>query len=297
MIGIDWNLARSFLAVGETGSLSAAARALQSSQPTIGRHVDDLERALGVRLFLRGPRGYELTDQGAALLVQARAAGEHMDALSRLALGAGETMAGPVRVTASEVIAAFVLPRILARLGEAEPAIEVEIVATNQVENLLRRDADIAVRMARPAQSELVARRLPDIPLRACAATAYLNRKGRPQKIADLLDHDLIGFDRDDSIIKGFAAHGIAVERNRFRFRTDNQIVLWEAVRAGNGISFAQAPLIDADPAVEALLPELQLPSLPMWLAMHRDVRTSPRIRRVADFLADGLLRYAGAQR
>lgn len=290
---IDWNLIRSFIAVAEAGSLSAAARRLSASQPTLGRHVAELEQALGVILFRRGRRGYEMTDAGQTLLDRGRRMAEDAAAFSRLALGATEKIAGTVRITASEIVAAYVLPSLLAELAVAEPEIEVEVVASNLVDNLLRRDADIAVRMVRPNQADLVARKIAELPLCACAARSYLDRRGRPARAADLLDHDLVGFDRGDDIIRGFAALGVDTDRHAFRFRSDNQIVLWQAIRAGNGIGFAQRGLARSDPDIETLLPDLTVPALPMWLAMHEDVRTSPRIRRVADHLYDGLRRYA----
>lgn len=296
MAEFDWNLIKSFVAVAETGSLSAAARRLEASQPTLGRHIAELEQALGVTLFRRGRRGYELTEAGSTLYERGRAVSEQANAFSLLALGSVEAIEGTVRIAASEVVAACVLPQMMARLGEEEPGIEVEIVASNQVENLLRRDADIAIRMVRPAQNELVARKVTDIPLCLCAAKSYLDRRGRPAKPGDLADHSLIGFDRSDEIIRGFTAYGIPVGRSHFRFRTDNQIVLWEAVRAGNGVGIGQEPLANRNPDLEKLLPDVPLPVLPVWLAMHRDVRTSMRIRRVADFLHEELKRYsAGA--
>lgn len=292
----DWNLIKSFVAVAETGSLSAAARRLASSQPTVGRHVAELEQGLDVTLFRRGRRGYLLTEAGAALFERGKAVSEHATAFSRLALGTVEAIEGTVRIAASEVVAACVLPDMLARLGAEEPGIEVEIVASNHVENLLRRDADIAIRMVEPAQQELIARKVTDIALTMCAASAYLDRRGRPGEANDLADHDLVGFDRNDDIVRGFSAMGLRLDRSAFRFRCDNQIVYWEAVRAGNGIGIAQAPLVRREPLVEALLPGLPLPVLPVWLAMHRDVRTSLRLRRVADFLYEELKRYsAGA--
>lgn len=292
----DWNLIKSFVTVAETGSLSGAARRLVASQPTLGRHIAELEQALGVTLFRRGRRGYELTEAGSALYERGRAVGEQANAFSLLALGSVEAIEGTVRIAASEVVAAYVLPQMMSRLGEEEPGIEVEIVASNQVENLLRRDADIAIRMVRPAQNELVSRKVTDIALCLCAAKSYLDRHGRPEKPTDLADHALVGFDRSDEIIRGLTTFGIAVGRSNFRFRTDNQIVLWEAVRAGNGIGIGQEPLANRDPDLEKLLPEVPLPVLPVWLAMHRDVRTSMRIRRVADFLHEELKRYsAGA--
>ncbi|RWP84822.1 MAG: LysR family transcriptional regulator [Mesorhizobium sp.] len=296
MTEIDWNLIKSFVAVAESGSLSAAARKLSASQPTLGRHIGELERALGVTLFRRGRHGYELTEAGSTLFERGKAVSEQASAFSLLALGSVEAIEGTVRIAASEVVAAYLLPEMTMRLGIEEPGIEVEIVASNQVENLLRRDADIAIRMVKPAQNELMARRVCDIELCACAAKSYLDRRGRPLKPADLVDHDLVGFDRGDEIIRGFTQHGIPVTRSSFRFRADNQIVLWEAVRAGNGIGLGQEPLADRDPLIEKVLPDLPLPVLPVWLAMHRDVRTSVRIRRVVDFLHEELKRYsAGA--
>lgn len=296
MAEIDWNLIKSFVAVAESGSLSAAAGKLSASQPTLGRHIGELERALGVTLFRRGRHGYELTEAGSTLFERGKAVSEQASAFSLLALGSVEAIEGTVRIAASEVVAAYVLPEMTMRLGIEEPGIEVEIVASNQVENLLRRDADIAIRMVKPAQNELMARRVCDIELCACAAKSYLDRRGRPLKPADLVDHDLVGFDRGDEIIRGFTQHGIPVTRSSFRFRADNQIVLWEAVRAGNGIGLGQEPLADRDPLIEKVLPDLPLPVLPVWLAMHRDVRTSVRIRRVVDFLHEELKRYsAGA--
>ena len=294
MHDLDWNLIRSFIAVAETGSLSAGARRLSASQPTLGRHVAELETGLGVVLFRRGRRGYALTESGAALFERARPMAEQAAAFQRLAAGSAEQrVAGTVRITASEVVSAHVLPAMLARLGMEEPEIEVEVVASDAVHNLLRRDADIAVRMVEPAQIDLVARKIADLRLTACAAKTYLARRGTPRAPEDLAGHDLVGYDRGMDLIEGFRGFGVEIDRHAFRFRTDSQLVFWEAVRAGNGIGFAQASLAAREPAVEAILPQLALPVLPMWLATHRDVRTSPRIRRVADFLYEELKRYS----
>jgi DNA-binding transcriptional LysR family regulator len=189
-------------------------------------------------------------------------------------------------------MAAFVLPQMLARFATEEPGIEVELVASNQVDNLLRRDADIAIRMVTPSQEELIARKIGDVPLSACASKAYLNRRGVPSKPEDLLSHDLIGEDRGDNYIKGFAGMGYRVDRHAFHFRTDNQIVMFQAICAGLGIGFAQLPLIKRNEGLQPLLPQLSLPLLPVWLTMHKDVKTSPRIRRTADFLHEELSAY-----
>jgi DNA-binding transcriptional LysR family regulator len=292
MADLDWNLIKSFVAVAETGSLSAAARRLEASQPTLGRHIAELEQVLGVTLFRRGRRGYELTEAGAVLYERGRSVSDEANAFAMLALGSVEAIEGTVRIAASEVVAAFVLPDMIARLAAEEPGLEFEIVASNQVENLLRRDADIAIRMVRPTQNELVARKVGDIPLCLAATRDYLDRHGRPRDTVDLLQHRLIGFDRSDDIVRGFAGFGLQVARSAFRIRTDNQIVLWQATRAGAGIGIGQQPLAAREPELEIVLPGLALPTLPVWLAMHRDVRSSIRIRRVADFLSDALKRY-----
>jgi DNA-binding transcriptional LysR family regulator len=284
----DWNLIRSFLAVAREGSLSAAARALATTQPTIGRHVNELEASLDMVLFQRGRDGFQLTEKGAALFERAEPMADSAAGFARLAQGSANKIDGTVRITASEVVAAYVLPDILADLGREEPGIEIELVATNQIGNLLSRDADIAVRMVRPVQNDLVARHVADLPL-----AAYLDRHGRPLAPLDLVGHRLIGWDRSDEIIAGFAQFGVTIDRHAFAFRSDNQIVLWEAVKAGLGVGFAQASLVAREPGVEQVLPALPLPSLPLWLAIHEDLRMSARIRRVLDYLHPALKRYA----
>lgn len=293
MNDFDWNLLRSFAAVAETGSLSAAARKIGASQPTIGRHVTELERDLDVTLFRRGHSGYELTDTGATLLTHAIAIRESVDKLSLQAAGAEEGLSGTVRITASQTMATFVLPEIFSRFAQEEPDIEIEMIGSNRVENLLRRDADIAIRMVMPAQDELIARKIADISLSMCAHEDYLARRGVPENPLDLLKHDLIGQDREDDYLRGFQAFGAKVDRHAFRFRSDDHIIMWQAICAGIGIGIAQVPLINGEPALQSVLPGLPLPALPMWLTMHKDVRTSPRIRRTADFLYAALSDFA----
>ncbi|EDQ35303.1 Transcriptional regulator [Hoeflea phototrophica DFL-43] len=292
---MDWNLLRSFLAVAETGSLTAAAVRLGMSQPSIGRHIAELERLLDMQLFRRGPRGQELNERGLDLLNEVRRMGDAADALSRIALGHSQSLTGTVRVTASEVIGALVLPRLVAELRQQEPLIEIEIVASNSLGNLLKRDADIAIRMTRPQQLDLVIRHIGDIPLVPCASSDYFARAGKPQRLEDLAAHELIGYDRSDGIIAGLARAGIKINRSSFKVRSDNHLVLWEALRAGAGISFAQAPLVAGDPDLETCLEDMELPRLETYLTMHSDLRHSPRIRYVADYLFKAMRNYASA--
>ena len=287
----DWSLVRSFLAVIEQGSLVAAARQLQSSQPTIGRHVAELESQLGLVLFDRTGRGLLPTEAALRLADAARAMQSGADQLARSVVGSDRSTSGTVRITASQPVACYVLPALLAQMRLSLPDVQVELVASNTVSNLSRREADIAVRMIQPTQASVIARRVGKVALRACAHQDYLRRRGIPRHPSDLLSHDLIGGDRNDETLKGFAAHGIPVTREQFAFRTDDLIVVWQAVRAGLGIGFASEHLIRTDPAVVPLLPALKIKPLPVWLAVHKEIRTSKRIRAVYDFLTESLPR------
>jgi DNA-binding transcriptional LysR family regulator len=287
----DWSLVRSFLAVLEQGSLLAAARQLQASQPTIGRHVAELESQLGLVLFERTGRGLLPTETALCLADAARVMQNGADALARNVMGADHAVSGTVRITASQPVSCYVLPSLLAQMRQLLPEVQVELVASNAVSNLLRREADIAVRMVQPDQATLIARRVGKVALKACAHQDYLRRRGVPRHPSDLLAHDLIGGDRNDETLKGFAAAGMPVSREQFAFRTDDLIVVWQAVRAGLGIGFVSEHQIRTDPAVTPLLPKLKIEPLPVWLAVHKEIRTNPRIRAVYDFLAEALPR------
>ena len=285
----DWSLVRSFLAVLEKGSLLAASRDLQLSQPTIGRHVAELESQLGLVLFDRNGRGLLPTEAAYHLAESARIMQSGADQLARNVLGADLGASGTVRITASQPVSCYVLPPLLAQMRLSLPDVQVELVASNEVSNLLRREADIAVRMVQPEQASIIARRVGKVTLRACAHQDYLRRRGVPRQPNDLLAHDLIGGDRNDDTLKGFAAQGLVVGREQFAFRADDLIVVWQAVRAGLGVGFVSEYLIRSDPAVIPVLPKLKIQPLPVWLAVHKEIRTSKRIRAVYDFLADAL--------
>ena len=285
----DWSLVRSFLAVLEKGSLLAASRHLQLSQPTIGRHVAELESQLGLVLFDRNGRGLLPTEAAYHLAESARIMQSGADQLARNVMGADLGASGTVRITASQPVSCYVLPPLLAQMRLSLPDIQVELVASNEVSNLLRREADIAVRMVQPQQASIIARRVGKVTLRACAHQDYLRRRGVPRQPSDLLAHDLIGGDRNDDTLKGFAAQGLVVGREQFAFRADDLIVVWQAVRAGLGVGFVSEHLIRSDPAVIPVLPKLKIQPLPVWLAVHKEIRTSKRIRAVYDFLADAL--------
>jgi DNA-binding transcriptional LysR family regulator len=288
--GFDWNLARSFLAAMDQGSLLGAARSLRTSQPTVGRHIAEFESQLGVVLFERTGRGLVPTATAIQLATSARAMDAAALELARTLSGAQSQTAGTVRITASVPVAVHLLPGVLAAMRMALPEIQVELVSSNQISNLLRREADIAIRMVRPDQASLVARKLGEVKLCVCAHKDYLARSAPLKKPTDLLAHTLIGSDADSAILNGFKAMGHAVSREHFALRCDDFIVQWQAVRAGLGVGFAADYMLRSDPQVLAVLSgQIPIPPLPMWLAVHREIRSSQRIRAVYDFLAASL--------
>ena len=278
----NWALIPSFLAALEHGSLMGAARATGVSQPTLGRHIAELEDQLKLVLFERTGRGLQPTGQALELAEAAHAMQDGAARFSRMASGSGQTVQGRVRLSASQPVACFLLPPILARMRQALP----EVVVSNAVSNLLMREADMALRMVRPEQSSLVAKHIGQMALRACASQSYLQRKGTPQQPADLLGHDLITGDRNTEIEDGFVALGFPASGLRHGLRTDDLNAQWAAVQAGLGVGFKSEHLIGSDPKVTAILPMIELPVLPIWLTVHRELRTSALMRAVFDFLA-----------
>lgn len=285
----DWNLIKSFLAVLDAGTLSGAARQSAVSQPTLGRHIDELEHLTGLFLFERGRAGMQPTPAALKLAEEARAMQAGAHAFSMAAAGQDARVEGTIRITASEVVATYVLPDVLVALREAEPAIEIELVSTNAVSNLLARDADIAVRMTRPMQNDLIARKVNAMAMGAFAHRDYLDRYGKPEEIADLSRHRLVGYDRSDLIERGMEQIGVDFTRSRFPFRTDDQVAYWELVKAGAGVGFGPVYVARKSPDLVRVVPQLPLEPLPYWLASHRELKHSAKVRRVYDFLADAI--------
>lgn len=287
--GPDWSLLRSFLAVLDAGSLLGAARRLQVQQPTLGRHVAQLEAQLGAALFERTGRGMTPTALAQAIAPAARQMAEAADALGHTLAGRRQAAGGTVRITASQVASAWLLPQVLVALQDEAPELQIELVASNALSNLLRREADIALRMLRPTQTGLVARKLGEVPIVAAAHRDYLARAGTPRRAQDLLRHRLIGYDRDETLLRGFAALGLPVTRAQFALRTDDHIAYGQLVAGGAGIGFVARYCVAQWPGVVSLLPALKIPPLPCWLAVHREIRGNPAVRRVFDRLADAI--------
>lgn len=289
LTNLDWSLIQSFLAVAETGSLSGAARRLNASQPTLGRHIRTLEETLGIELFHRHARGFELTRLGHDIQNHARRMEEAMAALALTAAGGETRLAGDVRIATSVFMAHHAMPGIIADIRAQEPDIHIDLVPSDASENLLFREADIAVRMYRPEQLDMVTKHLGDITLGMFATTGYLDRKGRPRTAEDLRRHDMVGYDANDDILREMRAMGLPASRDWFAVRCDNQSAYWELIRAGCGLGFCQRNIALATPGLEEVRVDFPLPVLPVWLTAHESLRHTPRISRVWTLLDAGL--------
>ena len=246
-----------------------------------------------VSLVTRVLCGYAVTDAGAAMLPAARAMREAAARLALIAAGREQGLSGTVRLTASRVVSHFLLPPMLAKLRQAEPGIEIELVPGDSTENLSFREADIALRMYRPTQSEVVMRHLCDLPMGIYGAKSFLDRCGRPETVSDLLAVDFIGFDKSDLALRMMANLGLKKRREDFPVRCDDQVVYWNLVRAGCGLGGAQCLIGDADPMIERVAHFIQLPALPVWLVAPEALRQNPRIRAVMEHLAAGFRQIA----
>ncbi|MGE8146210.1 LysR family transcriptional regulator [Pseudomonas frederiksbergensis] len=289
---IGWELYRSFLAVLTHGSLSAAARALGITQPTVGRHVAELEASFKQTLFTRSRTGLMPTEAALTLRSYAEAMHSNAAALERAMAGQGQTTGGTVRITASEVIAVEVLPPALARLRQAHPQLTIELVATNRVQDLLQREADIAVRMTAPKQEQLIARSVGNVKIGLHAQADYLHQFGTPQGPADLARHTLIGFDTETPFLRAASKRVPGWSREGFSLRSDSDLAQLSLIRAGAGIGFCQSAIARRDARLVQVLPEHFTFQLDAWVTMHEDLRNSPRCKVVFDALVQCLLAH-----
>ena len=282
----NWNLIKSFLAVLDEGTLSGAARKLGVSQPTISRHMDELEEELNLTLFERGRRGALPTSAAYAIADHARSIQRATEALSLSAAGKSENLKGTVRITASQIVSSYVLPDIMSRLLDEYPEVEIEIVSSDHVENLLERHADIAIRMVSPRQLNLISKRVNEFTIGVFAHEDYLEKWGTPKCVEDLGEHRMVGFDRNSKIIDSFVAEKVDVDRHFFRLRCDDQVVYWRSLLAGAGLGFISHFVARKNPTLVEIPNLLHIPPLGIWLVSHREVKTNLRIRKVYDFLS-----------
>lgn len=286
----DWDLIQSFVAVMEAGSLTGAARALSSTQPTLSRHIELLEIQLGKVLFERTGRGLEPTYSAHTIAKYAYKMRSEADSLARAAAAEGAGGRPFVRIAASRQLALQILPTLITEIQSRSPEIDIGIVASDDVSNLLRRDADIAIRNVRPDQSSLIAKRLGETPVKAYASNSYLKRNGRPTSLSDLVGHRLVGGDRDSNFARSMeqAAQSIGACASDIRVavRSDDYVDQFAAVKEGLGIGFSLACFIERHKDLTELPLNLPLPTVPFWLVVHREIRTAPAIRVVFDTLS-----------
>lgn len=294
-LNIPWEWYRTFLAVMKEGSLSGAARILAITQPTAGRHVAALESALGLVLFTRSQTGLQATDAALALQGHAQAMENTASMIERSAAGFSTCtteLRGVVRVSASEIIGAEVLPPLIARIKEDYPQVTIELALSNRIHDLLNREADIAVRMSTPVQEQLIARRLGSIEIGLHASPSYLARHGTPESIDALFTHTLVGFDKTTPFILQALKHFPQLNRERFTVRTDSDVAQLNLIRAGAGIGMCQVQLAYFPVPLERVMPGFFAYHLDTWLVMHEDLRHSKACKTVFDILAAGLQTY-----
>ncbi len=282
----DWNHARAFLATAEEGSLSAAARALGQTQPTIGRQVTALEQELGVVLFERVGRGLMLTPTGISLRDHVALMRDAAQNVSLTAAGQSEVVEGRVAITASDIMSAYVLPRVLGELRERAPHLTIDVIAANDLRDIQKREADIAIRHVRPEAPDLIARKIGEGSAHFVGARTYFERHGRPQTLVDLSDHEIVGFGDPEQVIQYLVDLGAPVTVDNIRISSESGLVAWELVKRGFGMTLMDDRLADAEPAIDRVLPDVQAVMFPYWLTTHRELQTSRKIRLVFDHLA-----------
>lgn len=288
----SWDHFRSFLAVLDEGSLSAAARTLGLTQPTVGRHIEALEAMFGTSLFLRVPQGLLPTDTALAMRAQAETMAASSATLARIASSGHHAAQGTVRISASEIVAIEILPPILAALQESHPNLEIELSLSDKVEDLLRHQADIAVRMVAPQQGNLLSQRIGAIRLGFHAHTRYLAKHGAPKTLEDLHQHRLIGFDRHLAYIRDILKARPDLARISFAFRCDSNAAQFAAIRAGAGIGMCQTTLAKRHDDLVEVLPNQLNVDLDTYVVMHEDLKHSPRCRVAFDAIVNGLKAY-----
>lgn len=296
MRDISWDYYRSFLAVLREGTLSGAARSLGVAQPTIGRHMDALERELGLTLFTRSRSGFKPTEAALAVKPRAETMAGMARALHRDAVVQAQAISGTVRISASDVIGVEVLPPILAALGETHAGLSFELVLSDTLSDLLNRSADIAIRMAEPTQDALVSRRAGTIELGLYAHKRYLKGRTQPESLADLKHHRLIGFDQETGFIRAMLRRHPLLAGMEFAIRADSNLAQLAAIRAGAGIGFCQVPIGARDRQFVRVLEKTVALPLPCHVVMHEDLRTTTRYRFVLQALAAGLKRHAASR-
>ena len=286
---LDWNQLKAFLETADTGSLSAAARKLGLTQPTLSRQVAAIERQMGVTLFERVGKSMSLTPTGLELLEHARAMGAAAEALSLAATGRSQAVGGVVSVSATDAVAAHLLPPMVRRLREQEPGISIEVIASNALSDLLRREADIAIRHVKPEQPDLIARLIREASASFYASEDWVRIHGHPRNADDAAHLAFVGADRSGQYLAYLRQHGLPLSEANFSCYAEHSVASWSLVRQGMGIGAMMDEIARDTPGVVRVLDTVPRVHFPIWLVSHRELRTSRRIRVVFEALAQGL--------
>lgn len=289
MNNLDWNQLKAFLETAETGSLSAAARKLGLTQPTLSRQVAAIEQSMGVTLFERVGKSMALTPTGLDLLEHARAMGAAAEALGLAATGSSQAVRGVVSVSATDVVASVLLPPLVKKLHDQEPGITIDVIPSNALSDLLRREADIAIRHVKPEQPDLIARLVREASAHFYASESWVNAHGHPRSAEDAARLSFVGSDRSGQYLGYLRTHGLPLSEANFSCYADHSVAHWALVRQGMGIGVMMEEIALATPGMVRVLDDLPPVRFPIWLVTHRELRTSKRIRMVFDALAQGL--------
>lgn len=296
-MNLDWNLARAFLMTAETGSLSAAARLLGLTQPTLSRQVAEFEAQLGVALFERIGKRLAITEAGQSLLEHARAMSEAADAMALAASGQSQAIEGRVRISATDGYCAYILPEIVERIHAEIPEVTIDLVSSDSLSDLRKREADIAVRNVRPDGDELIARLVRESTAHLYASEAWVRRRGMPASPKAILSKDVVCISDPELFAQYVRAVGVSASAKDFRLVADNAVVAWELVKRGLGVGFMMREIADRTAGVIELFPGKPPIDVPVWLVTHRELRTSRRIRAVFDLLAEAFTELDAAIR
>lgn len=291
MDNLDWNQLKAFLETAETGSLSAAARKLGLTQPTLSRQVAAIEQRMGVTLFERVGKALALTPTGLDLLEHARAMGAAAEALRLAATGRSQAVGGVVSVSATDAVAAHLLPPLVRQLRQQEPGITIEVVSSNALSDLLRREADIAIRHVKPEQPELIARLIREAAANFYASKDWVKAHGHPRRAEEAAHMPFVGSDRRGQFLAYLRQHGLPVAEANFSCYCDHSVAHWALVRQGMGIGAMMDEIARDTPGIVRVLDDVPPVRFPIWLVTHRELRTARRIRVVFDALAQGLAR------
>lgn len=290
-VQFDWTQAQAFLATAETGSFSSAAKLLGTSQPTVGRHVAALEQDLGMALFDRIGTSLTLNEKGRAVLVHIKAMQDAADLVSLTAMGTDQVIAGPISITASDAFCAYLLPPIVKRIHQQYPDLQIEIIASNDVQDLRRREADIAIRNVRPHHSNLYAKRIKTTQAHLYGSTEYLDKIGRPATLRDINPEAHFIGDSLGRVLQMMTSMTDTITPDQFKFVGNNGIVMWEMVKQGTGLAMMFKEIAQITPNVEPILEQEICPEVEAWLVTHAELKTSAKFRTVFDLLAFELKR------